>query len=68
MLGLAPPRGFSGPKWPRVLDMLRISHLLAGFIGPLAIALALPLEDRVNNAFVRGTYTAEVCVWPHLTT
>ena len=49
--------------------MLHISLLLAlaAFIGYLVIALALPLEDGVNNAFIRGMYTAEVYVRPQLT-
>ena len=37
----APLPGFTGLKWPRLLDMLQISLLLAAFIGYLAIALAL---------------------------
>ena len=63
----APLPDFTGLKGPRLLDMLQISLLLAKFIGYLAIALALHLENTINHALVRGMYTAEVPIRPRLT-
>ena len=41
---------------------MQIMLLIAVFFGYFSIALALPLENSIKNVFLRGMYTAEVCI------